>query len=380
MRILTIANHLGARGGLERTQLTMCKSLADRGHHVDLIYVTPGDFVDDWKAFADSMTRIEATLPRSKDVWSSSRSVLEAATSARHLHPQVIYVFRYLDIPFAAAVGKLTHAPVVFHLCLPQPQTLPYVLRHSLPQVAMTLSVSYDTAGQWRGTGLPAESVIVVHTGIDMDHYAPAPPEERVATRKGLGVADDDFLVLYAGRISPEKGVDLLVSACRQVAGDLPRLRLVVVGGPSLGAEAEESERFAAHLRALAGSMDVQWLEARRDVLALIQAADVAVAPSVWPEPFSRSVIEPLACGVPVIASRVGGNPEILTGWLDNYLVPPGDVGALSERIRSLHGWRASDPELGDRCRGAVVNRLALGREVDTVEAALAAVARRRPV
>ena len=127
----------------------------------------------------------------------------------------------------------------------------------------------------------------------------------------------------------------------------------------------------------MAGPSPVLWLEPRSDVLSLIQTADVAVVPSVWSEPFARSVIEPLACGVPVIASRVGGNPEILTGWMSDFLVPPGDAGALATRISALDGWRKTDPDLGERCRQAVVTRLDLGREVDSVESLLASIARR---
>ena len=104
--------------------------------------------------------------------------------------------------------------------------------------------------------------------------------------------------------------------------------------------------------------------------------ADVVAAPSRWPEPFSRSVIEPLACGVPVVATRVGGNAEILVDWLAEYLVPADDVDALAERIASLSSWRVEDPELGARCRDAVVVRLSLGQEVDAVESALAGLAR----
>ena len=119
------------------------------------------------------------------------------------------------------------------------------------------------------------------------------------------------------------------------------------------------------------------WLEVRRDVLPLIQMADVAVAPSVWREPFSRSVIEPLACGIPVVATRIGGNPEILNGWLDGLLVEPGDHHDLADRLLGLADWRGDDPTLGDRCRQAIVRRLGLDHEVDTVEAALASLARR---
>ena len=378
MRILAIANYLGSRGGLERTQLTMCRELASRGHGVDLLYVTAGDFADDWRAFVNSMTPISGSLPRSERPLASSVELIDAIKAARRLTPDVIYVFRYLDVPLAAAVGRLARVPVVLHLCLPQPNLLPLVVRRSLAHLTMTLAVSFDTARNWKGTRIPAESMNVVHTGIDMDHYVPAPAEQRAATRQALGIGPDEFLALYAGRISPEKGMDVLLTACRDVAESHPGFRLIVVGGPSLGIDPAETERYMRTLRGLSGSLDVTWLETRHDVLPLIQTADVALAPSLWPEPFSRSVIEPLACGVPVIGSRVGGNPEILTGWLDDYLVPPGDVDALATCVRSLLGWRDTRPELVERFRSSVVERLSLDREVDTVEACLASVARRR--
>jgi glycosyltransferase involved in cell wall biosynthesis len=378
VRILTVANHLGARGGLERTQLTMCRELAQRGHRIDLIYVTAGDFTDDWSQLTTTMVQVGGTLPRSHEPFISARVIFDAVRSALRLHPEVIYVFRYLDLPFAAAVAKLARVPVVLHLCLPQPDVLPFVIRRSLTHVDMTLSVSFDTAALWRGTGLPAESMIVVHTGIDMGYYVPGSAADRLATRTELGIDSKAFVALYAGRISPEKGLDVLITACRMAAAHQPDFRLVVVGGPSIGTATEDSERYMASLRALSGPLDVLWLESRRDVLSLIQTADVALAPSVWPEPFSRSVIEPLACGVPVLASHVGGNPEILTGWLAKHLVTPGDPEDLAAHINQLEGWRDSEPDLGDRCRQAVVDRLALGREVDTVEAALASLARDR--
>jgi glycosyltransferase involved in cell wall biosynthesis len=380
VRILAIANYLGSRGGLERTQLTMCRELSARGHGVDLLYVTAGDFTEDWRTFADSMTPITGSLPRSDRPLASSAEVIDAVKAARRLHPDVIYVFRYLDVPLAAVVGRLARVPIVLHLCLPQPNFVPLVVRHSLAHLTMTLAVSFDTARNWKGTRIPAESMNVVHTGIDMDLYVPGSAEQRTATRRELGIGPDEFLALYAGRISPEKGIDVLLTACRDVAASCPDFRLIVVGGPSLGIEPAESERYMRKLRDLSGSLDVTWLETRHDVLPLIQTADVALAPSLWPEPFSRSVIEPLACGVPVICSRVGGNPEILTGWLDDYLVPPGDADALAACVRSLYGWRRSDPQLAERARGSVVGRLSLDREVDTVEASLLSVARRRHV
>jgi len=376
MRILTVANHLGSRGGLERNQLTMCRALAERGHIVDVAYQSAGDFTKDWESFSRHMLTIDGSLPRARRPVGSSIGVGRGIAAAARLRPEVIYVFRPLDIPFAVVVGRLCRAPVVFHLCLPQPNKLPAPVRWSLRHVALTLSVSHDTAGLWMRSGLRPSAIQVVHTGIDMDHYVPAPAGDQLATREELGIAPDAFVALFAGRLASVKGVDVLIRAFGQVSEKVPGARLVIVGASSLSADPDDAERYIRSLHQLGSSYDILWLEARKDVEPLIQMADVVAAPSRWPEPFSRSVIEPLACGVPVVATRVGGNAEILVDWLAEYLVPADDVDALAERIASLSAWKAEDPGLGLRCRDAVVVRLSLGQEVDAVESALAGLAR----
>jgi glycosyltransferase involved in cell wall biosynthesis len=370
MRILTVANHLGARGGLERTQLTNCAALAARGHRVDLIFVSAGDFAEDWSRITGTMVQIPGSLPHRRRPFSSIRAVASAVRSGVRLRPDVVYVYRYWDIPFAVVVGRLARAPVVFHLCLPPPRVVPRWLRMCLKRVAMTLAVSRDTASRWNGTGLRAARTTVVLTGVDLERYTPAVPGARATTRHALGVPEDAFLLLYAGRIGREKGVDVLVSAFARLYGALPDSVLVVVGSPSLGADPEDSTRYEGELRNAAQGLPVSWIPARLDVVDLVQAADVAVVPSLWPEPLSRSVMEPLACGVPVVATRVGGNPEILTGWLARYLVEPHDVDDLAGRISSLHSWRQCEPDLGQRLRAEAMTRLSLEKEVDAIESA----------
>jgi glycosyltransferase involved in cell wall biosynthesis len=213
-----------------------------------------------------------------------------------------------------------------------------------------------------------------VLTGIDLSVYAPAPDDERRSTRAALGIRPEEFMVLYAGRIGREKGVDVLVRAIGNIEA---QCHLVIVGSPSLGADPSDSERYRAELEALASGHTVSWLPGRRDVLDVIRAADVAVLPSLWPDPLPRSVMEPLACGVPVVATRTGGTPEILSGSFDQFLVEPGDPDDLAAKIVRLVGWRQKDPELGDRCRRMMADRFSLDREIDDIETAMdAALAR----
>ncbi len=376
MRILTVANHLGARGGLERTQLTNCQALAARGHRLDLVYVSAGDFAEEWERFTTSMIPVVGTLPRRRRAVAAALGVVRAVRAGRRARPDALYVYRYWDIPYAVVVGRLVGSPVVYHLCLPPPPVVPRWLRPFLGRVDRTLSVSRDTATRWTDTGLRPERTSVVLTGIDLDRYVPADAGARSATRRALGIDAAATVVLYAGRIGREKGVDVLVRAFAELSAGQPGCHLVVVGSPSLGSDPADSARYEAELRALAEGVAVTWLPAQRDVLGLIQSADVAVVPSLWPEPLSRSVMEPLACGVPVVATNVGGNPEILTDWLAQYLVEPHDVSGLAERLGSLYGWRHRQSDLGERCRRDAEARLSLDAEVDAIEAAITDVVR----
>lgn len=380
MRVLTVANHLGSRGGLERTQMTTCRGLARRGERVDVVYVSAGDFYEDWRAFAGSMAQIAGTLPRRRSPAQSGAGVLRGLLVGRRLQPDVVYVYRYWDLPYAIGLRALTGAPVVFHLCLPPPKRIPRWLAAALGRVDRTLSVSRDTAERWTGSGLDPARTSVVLTGVDLDRYRPADEADRRATRAEHGLGPEHFVVLYAGRIDREKGVDVLIRAFHHLGERHADARLVVVGSPSLGADPRDSVRYQAELASLAEGHAVTILPGRPDVVPLLQCADVAVVPSLWPEPLSRALMEPLACGVPVVASDAGGNPEILTGWLAEWLVPTGDDGALAGALTALHDWRSRDPGLGARCRQHAEQALALDVETDAVDRALqeAASTRRR--
>lgn len=335
------------------------------------MYVSEGDFTDSWRAFAGEMIQIGGTLPRRSAPWSSTSRVVTALRAVRRVRPDIVYVYRYWDIPFAALSARSTGSRLVYHVCLPPPVRVPAWLRAGLARVDEALAVSDDTARRWRGTGLRPELTSVALTGIDLNAYRPASPAARAETRSRLGIDSETCLVLYAGRIGREKGVDVLLRAFTTLDSSAGCRHLLVVGSPSLGADPADSERFVEELEASGRGFDVTWLPGRPDVIPIIQAADVAVVPSLWPEPLARSVMEPLACGVPVVATRTGGNPEILTGWLGRFLVEPGDPGSLAEQLVSLEGWRGRDPELAARCRAVAEERFSIDREVDTIEAAM---------
>ena len=318
------------------------------------------------------MTRVRRLANFHRNPIGMTLGILQGARVARKQRVDLIYVYSPNFLLYGTAIGRLSGTPVALWLAFRgPPANTSRSYRRSFRSVTKVMAVSRATAEQWKDSDLVMPDVTPVLGAIDMEHYVPAPRQERDASRASLGIADDAFVILFAGRIVPDKGVDVLVEAFGQLR-DVPNVRLVLVGGVFR----DEHEAWREQLRRAADALGVIWLDARADILPLIQMADVAVVPS-WHEAFGRSVCEPLACGVPVIASSVGGIQEILTGWLADYLVAHGDAGAIANKIRSLIGWRTTDPELGTRCREDVVTRLALPRFVDQIERELDSVAER---
>ena len=376
MRILTIAKHLDSAGGLERTQLANCTGLAKRGHRIDLMYAHTGEFAPSWLAISSTMTAVDTTLPQRSRPLSSSFAVASDVRAARRLQPDVVYVYRYWDLPFAVAVAALSRSVVVYHLCLPPPESIARWFRRILARVDWTLSVSGDTLGLWRGTGLRTDRATVALTSVDLDTYRPGSPTDRIEVRRSLGIESGDFVVVFAGRLGTEKGLEVLIDAFAMLADRIGDCRLLIVGSPSVSADPDDARKYVERLLEMADGLPVSWLPRRHNVVPLLQAADVAVVPSLWPEPLSRSILEALACGIPVVASRVGGSPEILTGWLSEFLFDRADAEALAGRLASLHGWRSRDETLGDRCRQFAEARLAPDDEIDVIEAAMRSATR----
>lgn len=207
--------------------------------------------------------------------------------------------------------------------------------RWSLPSAARVVTVCGPFAEQLARTGVPAERIRVRHNSVVAP--APVPREEVDALRVRLGVQGGERVLLAVGRLSREKGHADLVRAAARLRGTSRELnfKLVILGeGPERGAVEEEARRagldglvvFAGH------ASDVRPFYALADVLALPSHSEGS--PNV--------LLEALAAGVPVAATRVGGVPEIAADGETALLVRPHDPEALAAALGRL----LSDPDL----------------------------------
>jgi glycosyltransferase involved in cell wall biosynthesis len=115
----------------------------------------------------------------------------------------------------------------------------------------------------------------------------------------------------------------------------------------------------------------VTWLGRLQDVSALLAAADAVILPSMVPDSMPLIVLEALASGTPIVASAVGGIPDILTGPLAANLIPTAEAGALVRRLREIRDWRTTNPELGALGREHTERNYTLEAMGERVEAAI---------
>jgi len=126
------------------------------------------------------------------------------------------------------------------------------------------------------------------------------------------------------------------------------------------------------------GTSRVRWFPMQADVTPFLHAADLVVFPTWLEEGFGRVVIEGMATGRPVVASRIGAVPEILSGAMDRFLVEPRSSQALGEAIVSFIDWRVVTPGLGEECAQWVAAKYPYDRHVSALADTLARYSRRK--
>lgn len=217
--------------------------------------------------------------------------------------------------------------------------------------------------------GAPPEKVVTIPNGVDPERVRPPGPEAVASARRELGM-EGRLTLLVPARLHPEKGQPHLFEAVARMPEGGPEggpekarpLRVLVAGaGPFL-------ESYREQVRGLGLDGTVSFLGFRPDVTTLMAAADLVVLPSVA-EAFGLVLVEAIALGTPVVASRAGGIPEVVEDGVEGLLVPPGDPEALAAALESLR----ADPErlrrLREGCGPGILERFDFRRMVRRYEA-----------
>jgi len=241
-----------------------------------------------------------------------------------------------------------------------------WLTRPALPRARLVQAVCHSLAERARRLG--AREVVVVPNGVDTAMFKPG---DRAALRQQLACEPDDKLIVCAARLSAEKCHEILLHSVAELRRRGLPVRLLLIGA---GPMKDALQRKARELELAAHVQFVGYLP--QDKLAqYLAASDVFALPSLA-EGLPVSILEAMACGTAVVATHVDGTPDIITDGQNGFLVPPGDVAALTARLEQA----LSDDALRQRLADAGLQRIRerfcwekVLQEMETVYARVAA-------
>jgi glycosyltransferase involved in cell wall biosynthesis len=233
-----------------------------------------------------------------------------------------VHTHSSVDSWLAALAAKSLGLPVVRsrHVTIPIRGVLVYRLADRI------VASGEHAADLIRAAGIPADRVIGIPPGVDLQRFHPGVSGTRVRDELGLSGP----VVGLVANIRGSKGHNVLLEAAPDVLAEHPDARFLIVGA---GVGFDEVQR-----RVREGGLERQvlMLGFRRDIPEVLAALDVLALPSLRSEATSQVILQALAIGTPVVATTVGGSPEIVRDGETGRLVPPGDARALAAAIRDL--------------------------------------------
>jgi glycosyltransferase involved in cell wall biosynthesis len=205
---------------------------------------------------------------------------------------------------------------------------------------------------------LEPSRVVTLHNGVDLHEVESAKP--LVDPEVALGIRGYSHVIATVGNLRPVKGIDVLLRAAAIVCRSFPNAVFLVVGEP-------HGHGYFDELKSLAGVLglhnNVRFLGLRKDPLSILKIADVFCLPSRT-EGLSNALLEAMACGLPCVATKVGGNPELVKEGQSGFLVPSEEPEAIAARIMDLLRDRELASSMGDTGRRLVENGFTVGHMV----------------
>lgn len=205
------------------------------------------------------------------------------------------------------------------------------------------------------------KKIHVIFNGVNVRRFCVK--QEREKRKKELGIPEDHHVVTTVAKCIPEKGIDIFLRAAKEVLKRGNKATFIIVGdGPLL----EEMRTLASSLGI---SKAVLFMGLRSDVDEIVGISDVFALCSVWQEAFAFTLLEAMACGIPVVASDIGAIPESVENGVTGILFPPGDANAAADAISSLIANAALRSQMGFAGRRRVEERFSMDHWVnETIE------------
>lgn len=355
----------GAGGGPEKTILNSPRFLRELGYRMICAYLhPPGDpGFDVLRANAQSLDAPLVSIPdRGPWDWRVLRKLLQLCRREQvaiyHGHDYksnllgvLLKRFRPMRLVTTAHgwVKHTSRTPLYYRID-----------RWCLPRYEKVICVSPDLVQACRGAGVPENRCLLLENGIDLATYRRTKFVSEA--KSALGFDPDRLLVGAVGRLSPEKGFDILIDAIAQLRAAGFPVQLVVVG------EGDDRARLQAKIDALDLNSDCQLAGFQTEPKRFYEAMDLFALSSLR-EGLPNVLLEAMALGVPCVATRIAGVPRLIQDGDNGRLVEPNDVRMLAGAIRDLVGDAGERQRLGLAGQATVAEHYSFSRRMQKLAA-----------
>jgi glycosyltransferase involved in cell wall biosynthesis len=353
---MVIQRYLPHVGGAERQLQQLAPRLKDLGFELHILTRHEQGLRRFEEMDGVPVYRLPASGPKA---WAAACFTLSALWRLVRIRPDVIHAHEILT-PASIALHSRTllHRPVLVKILrggargdIYKLKRRPFwksYLRRLTRGVDAFIVISHEIDAELAGLHVPPQKRILLPNGVDAVRCSPVPDESKFKLRAGLALPQQAAIVMYAGRLVPEKRVDHLLKIWKDVRTKFPPAHLLIVG-----AGEEQARLEALHVEG------VQFTGQVADAVPYLQAADLFVLPSCT-EGLSNSMLEAMSCGLPVLATTVGGAPDVIDHGVNGWLIPPEDVDSLQRGLEALLRDESLRFSLGSSARRRILSSFSL--------------------
>lgn len=353
--VMIIQDYLSRVGGAQWQLASLVPFLRDLDIEVSVVTrrypgLTAHEVVDDV-----AVHRLPSPGPKNA---ASASFTLMALPILKRIRPDIVHVHGLLSpMTTGLAAKRLTGAPLVAKVL--RGGDLGDLLRLKTKlfssaridwmrrSVDTFLVISHEIDQELAAMGISKDNRVHLPNGVDTEKFSPISVSKKRSLRIVLGLPEEALICVFSGRLAAEKRVHHLIYVCKEIKSKYPAVLLVVLGS---GAQGEA-------LKDMAGS-DVRFIGFTEQVDAYLKAADIFVLPSST-EGLSNAMLEAMASGLAVVATSVGGAPDVIEHGVDGWLVDPEATASLKAGIDKLLGDEDLRLELGHNARQKMVSEYA---------------------
>jgi len=301
--------------------------------------------------------------------------MIKLAKYLRSNRIEIVHAYNFYSLVFAIPAAKLAGVPVVIASIRDRGVYLTPTqkwLQKLVCRMADKILVNAESIRDWLlEQGYPQQKITVIKNGIDLSRYEAI---SAGSIRTDWGIQDDAPLVVMLARLNPQKGVDDFIRAAALVKREHPEARFLMIGKPSLASMSAQKGSISDYQQWLDLRAQLQLEDClffcgyRNDVPQILSQTAVSVLPS-HSEGLSNTLLESMAAGAPIVATNVGGTPELIEHGVNGLLVLPHSPEQLAEAISRILSNKALALQLSQHARRKVRENFSLDAMVRSTKA-----------